>query len=192
MFERTPVCCVKCQEYRHIQEACIGVEKCANCTSEFHSTNNCDRTPKCVSCRDSSTHPSTSPSCPTFIHKCEALDECYPENAMLYFPTNKKWTWASSPTNLPLPTSSLPPPQQPNPRQHPIRPIRQASHHNGTWNQPPQQPHHPQPQSQPHQSDNGWPTNRRQSTLLGVWGSQPVASSSSNPRADQSLLPSTQ
>ena len=45
-----PIRCVKCQEYSHIQDSCIGVEKCSNCTSEFHSSDECDRSPSCVSC----------------------------------------------------------------------------------------------------------------------------------------------
>ena len=77
-----PLRCVKCQEYGHMQDLCIGVAKCANCTSESHSTDKCDRSPSCMSCGLSSQHPSSSPSCPSFIKKCEALDNRFPENTM--------------------------------------------------------------------------------------------------------------
>jgi hypothetical protein len=97
---RIPIRCVKCQEYGHIQDACIGVEKC-NCGSEFHRSDKCDRAPNCVSCGKGSNHPSTSPSCLTFLRKCEALDGRYPENTMPYFPSKEGWTWEASPANPP-------------------------------------------------------------------------------------------
>jgi hypothetical protein len=165
---RLPIRCVKCQEYGHIQDACIGVEKCANCASENHSSTECSNswTPNCVSCGVGSTHPSTSPKCPTFIKKCEALDERFPENAMPYFPTKEAWTWAASPVNPPRPSSPSPPlPMRPNPRLRSPRSTRQPSRQDVEW-------------SQPSQTDNGWPNERRQSTLHGFWGSQPEASSS--------------
>ena len=107
---RIPLRCVKCQEYGHTQDACIGVEKCANCASEFHQSANCDRPPACVSCGPSSQHPSTSSTCPTFMQKCDALDLRFPENSMPYFPSTETWTWAAAPANPPPPSTSLPPP----------------------------------------------------------------------------------
>jgi hypothetical protein len=184
---RIPIRCMKCQEYGHTQDACIGIERCSTCASESHSSRDCNKTPKCVSCGDGSTHPSTSPACPTFIHKSEALDGRCPENSMPFFPTDESWTWATSSTNPPPPTSSLPPPQQSNPRQpNFLRPIRQTSHRHGRGQS------HPQSQSrtQPCQTDNGWPSERRQTTLTGAWGSQPIASSSAaaaNPPPDTPL-----
>jgi hypothetical protein len=183
---RIPIRCVKCQEYGHTQDACIGIEKCANCSSEFHGSGECNRAPKCVSCGEGSSHPSTSLTCPTFIRKSEALDERFPENTMPYFPTSESWTWATSPSNPPPPTSPLPPPQISNPRQqHSLRPIRQAAHRHGRGQSHPQ----PQPRSQPRQTDNGWPSERRQSTLTGAWGSQPIASSSSSANLRPDLPP---
>jgi hypothetical protein len=188
---RIPVRCVKCQEYGHMQDACIGVEKCSNCASEFHSSNDCTRAPKCVSCGEGSSHPSSSPTCPTFTRKSEALDEHFPENSMPYFPTSENWTWAMAPSNPPTSTSPLPPPQQSNPCQpNSLRPVRQAAHRSGRGQLHPQ----PQPHSQPCQTDNGWPSEHRQTTLTNAWGSQPAASSSSsaNPRPDLPPPPSTQ
>ena len=170
---RQPIRCVKCQEFGHTRDACIGVEKCANCASKSHTTNNCPNawTPKCVSCGVGSTHPSTSPKCPSFIKKCEALDERFPENTMPYFPTSEAWTWASTPVNPPRPSSPNPPlPMRSNPRLRSPRSTHQSSHQGNEW-------------SQPRHTDNGWPNERRQSTLHGYWGSQPAASSS-NPRSD--------
>ena len=103
---------VKCQElYSHIQDSCIGVEKCSNCTSKFHSSNKCDRSPACVSYNHSSQYPSTLPSCPSFMRKCDTLDEHFPKNTMLYFPSRDCWTWTAFPTNPP-PPQEVPPPLQ--------------------------------------------------------------------------------
>ena len=106
---RIPIRCVKCQEYGHTQDNCIGVEKCANCASEAHRSDKCDRPPSCVSCGPGSNHPSTSSSCPSFARRCEALDGRFPENAMPYFPSREDWTWASVPTNPPPPPEAPPP-----------------------------------------------------------------------------------
>ena len=67
-----PIRCVKCQGYSHTHDSCIGIEKCTNCTSEFHKTDTCDRQSSCVSCGPGSQHPSTSPTCPVFLQKCNA------------------------------------------------------------------------------------------------------------------------
>jgi hypothetical protein len=183
---RIPIRCVKCQEYGHTQDACIGVEKCANCTSESHGSHNCNKAPKCVSCGEESSHPSSSPSCPTFIHKSETLDERFPENTMPYFPTSESWTWASSPSNPPASASPLPPPQPSNPRQpNSLRPVRQAAHRYGRGHSHP----HSQPRSQPRQTDNGWPNERRQTTLTGAWGSQPTAAPSTSVNSRPDLPP---
>ena len=89
---RIPIRCVKCQEYGHTQDACIGIDKCANCASESHRSDKCDRAPSCVSCGPGSRHPSTFAACPAFIKKSEALDGCFPENTMPYFPAKEDWT----------------------------------------------------------------------------------------------------
>ena len=169
---RIPVRCVKCQGYGHIQDSCIGTERCANCASEFHIADTCDRAPACVSCGPDSRHPSTSPACPTFVSKCNALDGRFPENSMPYFPSTSPWTWAAAPTNPPPPETPLPPPQLASSRQRAVRPERQTSHHRE------ESPHQAQapPSSLPRQTDNGWPSQRRrQTTLTSAWGSQPKA-----------------
>lgn len=117
---KLPIHCLKCQEYGHMRDTCIGVEKCANCASVSHSSLSCahEGAPSCVSCGARSKHTSSSPSCPIFVKKCAALDNHTPENTMLYFPTNEAWTWASSPSNPPRPAS--PPIEAP--------PMRASSH----------------------------------------------------------------
>ena len=86
---RIPIRCGKCQEYGHIQDACIGVQKCTNCSSKFHQTDKCNRAPACVSCGRGSNHPSTSLSCPTFLRKCKALGGSFHKNTMPYFPSRE-------------------------------------------------------------------------------------------------------
>jgi hypothetical protein len=178
---RIPLRCVKCQEYGHTQDTCISVVRCSNCASDSHGSSDCSKTPKCVSCGEGSSHPSTSLTCPAFLRKSEALVERFPENSMPYYPTNESWTWATSPANPPPSTSPLPPPQQSNPRQpNSLRPIRQSAHQRGRGQSHP----HSQTRFQPRQPDNGWPGERRQTTLTNAWGTQPTASSSANPRTD--------
>ena len=106
---KLPIRCVKCQEYSHTRDSCIGVEKCANCASTSHPTSSCtnEMTPLCVSCSSDSRHASSSPKCLVFAKKCAALDERSPKNAMPYFPTNKAWTWSMAPNNPPCPASPL-------------------------------------------------------------------------------------
>ena len=120
---RIPIRYIKCQEYGHTQDSCIGVERCTNCASEFHQTARYDRSPACVSCGPGSQHPSTSPTCPSFMQKCDALDQHFPENAMPYFPSIETWTWAAAPANPPPPDNPLPPPQLANPNNRLIRPV---------------------------------------------------------------------
>ena len=179
--------CIKCQTYGHTQDACIGVEKCANCASEFHSADKCDRAPCCVSCRAGLSHPSSLLVCPFFLCKSNALNECYPENSMPYFPTNENWTWATSPTNTSAPAATLPPPQQANPQHWPISPIHQRAHRQEAraWLLL-------HSQSSSHPVDNSWPRDCHQSTLPGLWGSQPPVGSSSNPQPNLPSPSSTQ
>ena len=105
---KLPICCVKCQEYSHISDSCVGAEKCANCASVGHSSAVCtnENSPSCISCGEGLGHASSSPKCPVFAKKCTALNDRTPENAMPYFPTNEAWTWSTAPNNPPRPVSS--------------------------------------------------------------------------------------
>ena len=106
---KLPIRCVKCQEYGHTCDSCIGVEKCANCASVSHPTSSYtnEAAPSCVLCGIGLGHTSSSPKCPVFAKKCAALDDRSPENAMPYFPTNEVWTWSTAPNNPPHPASPL-------------------------------------------------------------------------------------
>ena len=66
--------CVKCQEYDHTCDSCIGVEKCANCSNVSHSSLLCSNkwALSCMSCRAGLVHASSSPKFPVFIKKCAA------------------------------------------------------------------------------------------------------------------------
>ena len=68
---KLPIRCVKCQEYGHTRDSCIGVEKCANCTRVSHPTSSCTNgvTPSCVSCGSDSDHTSSSSKCLVFAKK---------------------------------------------------------------------------------------------------------------------------
>ena len=185
---RIPLRCVKCQEYGHMQDSCIGVAKCVNCSSESHSADKCDRSPSCVSCGPSSQHPSSSPSCPSFIKKCEALDSRFPENTMPYYPSKDSWTWAASPSNPPPPREAPPPLLQPsNPNHHSVRPIRQRPQHKEVRFDIP-----PPSGSQERETDDGWnpvrrrqgsPQRRRQTTISDIWGTQ--STTRQTPRHDE-------
>ena len=106
---RLPIRCIKCQEYGHMHDSCIRVEKCATCASVSHPTSSCTNAsaPLCMSCGTGLGHASSSPKCPVFVKKCAALDDRSPENAMDYFPTNEAWTWSTTPNNPPHPASPL-------------------------------------------------------------------------------------
>ena len=132
----------------------LGSKKCTNCSSEFHKSDKCDRSPSCVSCGPSSNHPSSSTTCPLFTRICEMLNGHYPKNAMPYFLSREVWTWATVPTNpppLPKAPHNTPSmcPQQQRPRCKEVR-----------FNTPP-----PLSQSQAYQPDDGWTSvHRRQSS----------------------------
>jgi len=86
---RQPVHCLKCQDYSHFKDACPNVERCATCTSNSHSTTQCNNSnhPACAACGVGSNHPATSPICPTFLSKQKSLLQRFPENSMPYYPT---------------------------------------------------------------------------------------------------------
>ena len=156
------------------------MKRCSNCSSKFHQSDKCDRSPTCVSCSPGSNHPSTSPNCPTFLRKCNALDRHFPENTMPYFPSRDSWTWAASPANPPPPPQMTASPsfQQASTNQHSIQPQRQRPCHGVVTFEDPQAA---APQTQTHQTDNGWstvhpcqlsPPQHRQTTITDIWGPQ--------------------
>jgi hypothetical protein len=102
---RQPMCCLKCQDYGHFKDSCPNIERCTTYTSDSHSSAQCNNSnhPACAACGVGSNHPATSPNCPTFLSKQKSLLQHFPENAMPYYPTEERWTWVQSPTNLDRP-----------------------------------------------------------------------------------------
>jgi hypothetical protein len=90
--------CFKCQLYHHFALQCKSTnDTCANCGGA-HCRTDCQEKNKvhCVACK-ANDHPSWSRNCPTFIRKCNELDECHPENAPPFFSTDQAWTRTSPP-----------------------------------------------------------------------------------------------
>lgn len=75
-----PIRWVKCQGYSHVQDTWIGVKKCVNCVGEFHSSVSCNSV---LSCKAGSNHSRTSPSCPSFMTKCDIMDNCFHNAVMI-------------------------------------------------------------------------------------------------------------
>ena len=195
---RIPIRCVKCQEYGHIQDACIGIEKCANCASESHHSDKCNRPPLLHFLwpwLQSPKHFGIMPN------KCEALDSRFPENTMPYFPAKEDWTWAALPSNLPPPLESPPSFQYPNANSRSLSPQRQNPRRKEVRFETPETP--PQSQPQEHQPENGWTSVRRrrsspqrhqQTTILDIWGPQhnTPQPASATQHANTPAQPSTQ
>jgi hypothetical protein len=90
--------CYKCQLYNHFASQCKSTnDTCANCGG-VHRRTDCQEKNKvhCVACK-ADDHPSWSRDCPTFIRKCNELDERHPENASSFFWTDQAWTRTSPP-----------------------------------------------------------------------------------------------
>jgi hypothetical protein len=151
--KKEPIRCAKCQHYGHIARNCTAsYDTCATC-SDNHRTTQCNafRTQRCANCNKGG-HTSWSRSCPEFVHRCEKLNDKYPENRMPYFPTEEIWTHASQPprpisttrSQSPHPTTSDPP--QTN-RTHNTRQTTLTFNRTST---PPQTRTRPHPRPRPH------------------------------------------
>jgi hypothetical protein len=128
--ERTkqePLQCLKCRGWEHKAQDCqASIETCGSC-GENHRTNTCKNkgTLYCASCKTSA-HASWDRTCPEFRRRCANYDERYPENKMVYYPTDQDWTLTSRPSRIPpeerfpqhLAVSSIPPN-----RRKPDRPV---------------------------------------------------------------------
>jgi hypothetical protein len=96
--KRSADCCYKCQLYHHFALQCKSAnDTCANCGG-VHRRTDCQEKNKvhCAACK-ADDHPSWSRDCPTFIRKCNELDERHPENASPFFWTDQAWTHTSPP-----------------------------------------------------------------------------------------------
>jgi hypothetical protein len=104
--ERTkhePLQCLKCRGWEHKAQDCKApTETCGTC-GENHCTNTCNNKGNlyCASCKTNA-HASWDRTCPEFRRRCASYDEKYPENTMVYFPTEQDWTLMSRPPRIPL------------------------------------------------------------------------------------------
>ena len=104
--ERTklePMQCLKCRGWEHKAQDCKATsETCGTC-GENHRTNACKNRGNlyCASCK-SNAHASWDRTCPEFRRRCSSYDEKFPENNMVYFPTEHDWTLTTRPPRIPL------------------------------------------------------------------------------------------
>jgi hypothetical protein len=103
--ERTkyePLQCLKCRGWEHKAQDCEAqLETCSTC-SENHRTNACKNKDNlyCASCKTNS-HASWDKACPEFLRRCSTYNDKYPENDMVYFPTEQEWTLTTRPSRIP-------------------------------------------------------------------------------------------
>ena len=109
--KKKPTRCLKCQGWSHMSYACPQTyDTCGTCSNR-HRTSACVNPNKLhfVSC-NTNTHASWDRSCPSFLHRCDEMDDRLPENLMPYYPTAEPWTHVSQPPKTPAPTLILPQP----------------------------------------------------------------------------------
>lgn len=103
--ERTkqePLQCLKCRGWEHKAQDCKAqAETCGTC-GENHRTNACKNKDNlyCASCKTNA-HASWDRTCPEFRRRCASYDDRYPENSMVYFPTEQDWTLTTRPSRIP-------------------------------------------------------------------------------------------
>jgi hypothetical protein len=102
--ERTkfePLQCLKCCKWEHKAQACEAqTDTCGTCGAD-HRTNTCKdkNSLYCASCQTNS-HASWDRTCPEFRRRCDIYNERYPENNMVYFPTEEDWTLTPIPSRV--------------------------------------------------------------------------------------------
>lgn len=101
--KQEPIQCLKCRGWEHKADACPAQQDTCGTCGESHRTSACTAKDKlyCVSCHDN-THASWDRLCPEFRRRCVLYDERYPENKMVYFPTDQDWTMSTKPARVPL------------------------------------------------------------------------------------------
>ena len=123
-LKHEPMQCMKCRKWGHFANVCTATtDTCGTC-GEGHRTNECNNKDKtfCVSCR-SNEHASWDRECPEFRRRCGQYDENYPENNLVFFPTEENWTLIPRPQRLPH-SERFPARHAVAPLQHPERQAR--------------------------------------------------------------------
>ena len=95
-IKKEPIRCLTCQKWNHYANECKASEDtCSNC-AEPHRTNQCPNPliRRCVSCKTSD-HASWSRDCPMFATKTDEYNNRYPENDLLFIPSDEPWTWCT-------------------------------------------------------------------------------------------------
>jgi hypothetical protein len=95
--------CLKCRGWEHKAQDCEAqTDACGTCGKD-HRTSNCNNKGNlyCVSCK-SDAHASWDRTCLEFLRRCDIYNDRYPENNMVYFPTDQDWTLTARPSRIPV------------------------------------------------------------------------------------------
>jgi hypothetical protein len=102
-LKHEPMQCMKCRKWGHFTNTCTATrDTCGTCGGEHRMNEHTvkDKT-YCISCK-SDNHASWDRECLEFQCRCTQFDENYPENNLLYFPTEEEWTLTPHPNRLQL------------------------------------------------------------------------------------------
>jgi hypothetical protein len=100
--KQEPLQCLKCRGWEHKAQNCEAQsETCGTC-GENHRTDSCKNKGNlyCASCKTNA-HASWDRTCPEFLRRCATYNDRYPENDMVYFPTEQDWTLTTRPSRIP-------------------------------------------------------------------------------------------
>lgn len=102
-LRQEPLQCLRCRRWGHFAVNCLDPEDTCGTCGGAHRTSLCDNRDKkhCVSC-NTDTHTSWDRNCPEFIRRGKNFDHLHPENTMVYFPTDERWTLTTRPDRIPL------------------------------------------------------------------------------------------
>ena len=89
-IKQEPIQCLKCKGWEHKAQDCTAASDTCGTCGDDHRTNICDNKSKihCASCNNND-HASWDRACPEFLRRCAIYDDRYPENNLVYFPTEQ-------------------------------------------------------------------------------------------------------